>query len=325
MLVECYAQRLLNPFRGAMHTIRCAAAEAVTVDGRHWDLYVSDDALLSDLDRARHTQVGDIRYGSWSAETGLRRGPRNPSEDFRRMEALGDVVARQLLSLHHRIPFIFKDDLELWLLDTAHRPLALLDSVLAEDEMTLDRPLAWRAGFAARERFASPALRALTDDAATAGDYLTGYVNACAGTAPAAQWFRRHADGSGTGLAGIGLPHRCAGRRLDAEEFPALLLADCGHDAAHRQLIDDFHAWQAVWLLVLPCLDHERRRALERQVRCQSLLVDGQFRLYPEIIDADVITAARVEAALRRSAQPLPEADDSLPTFYIELNPGGNE
>lgn len=325
MTVECYAQRLLNPFRGAMHTIRYAAAEAVTVDGRHWDLYVSDDALLSDLDRAQHTQVGDIRYGSWSNETGLRRGPRNPSKDFRRMEALGDVLAEQLLHLHCQAPFAFRDDFELWLLDTADRPLALLDSVLAEDEMTLDRPLAWRAGFAARERFTSPVLRELAGNGVTAGDYLTGYVNACAGSAPAAQWFRRHADASGTGLAGIGLPDRCAGRRLEAEEFPVLPLADCGHDAAHRQLIDDFHAWQAVWLLVLPHLDRERRRALERQVRRQPLLVDSQFRLYPEMVDADVITAARVEAALRRSAQPLPAADDSLPTFYIELNPSGNE
>jgi hypothetical protein len=325
MIVECYAQRLLNPFRGAMHTIRYAAAEAVTVDGRHWDLYVSDDTLLSDLDRAQHTQVGDIRYGRWSTDTGLRRGPRNPSVDFRRMEALGDVLAEQLPALHRQVPFAFRDDFELWLLDTAGRPLALLDSVLAEDEMALDRPLAWRAGFAARERFTSAALHELGGEGTTAGDYLTGYINACAGSAPAAQWFRRHADASGTGLAGIGLPGRCAGRRLAAEQFPALLLADCGHDAAHQQLIDDFHAWQAVWLLVLPQLERERRRALELQVRRQPLLVDSQFRLYPEMIDADAITAARVEAALRRSAQPLPETDDSLPRFYIELNPCGNE
>jgi hypothetical protein len=325
MIIDCYAQRLLNPFRGAMHTIRYEAAEAVTMDGRHWDLYVSDDALLSGLDRTLHTQVGDIRYGSWSATSGLRRGPRNPSEDFRRMEAVGNVVAEHLLSLHDRVPFAFKDEFELWLLDTARRPLALLDSVLTEDDITLDAKPAWRAGFAARERFTSATLRELGDEGTAAGDYLTGYINTCAGGAPAAQWFRRHPDGSGTGLAGIGLPGGCAGRRLEAGEFPALLLADCGHDAVHRRLIDDFHAWQAVWLLVLPHLERERRRALEHELRRQVLLVDSQFRLYPEIIDADVITAARVEAALRRSAQPLPAADDSLPTFYIELTPTVDE
>ena len=34
MLIECFAQRLLNPFRGAMHTVKYDVAEAVTVDGQ---------------------------------------------------------------------------------------------------------------------------------------------------------------------------------------------------------------------------------------------------------------------------------------------------
>ena len=35
MPVECYAQRLLNPYRGTMHVIKYEAAEAVTLDGVH--------------------------------------------------------------------------------------------------------------------------------------------------------------------------------------------------------------------------------------------------------------------------------------------------
>mgnify|MGYP001087937616 CR=1 FL=1 len=42
MVIECYAQRLLNPFRGAMLTIRYEAAEAVTLDGLRWDIYVAN-------------------------------------------------------------------------------------------------------------------------------------------------------------------------------------------------------------------------------------------------------------------------------------------
>ncbi len=38
MAVECYAQRLLNPYRGTMHVIKYEAAEAVTLDGVHWDI-----------------------------------------------------------------------------------------------------------------------------------------------------------------------------------------------------------------------------------------------------------------------------------------------
>lgn len=47
--VEHFAQRLRNPFRGAMHTIRYEAAEAVTLDSVHWDIYVSNDFLLEGL------------------------------------------------------------------------------------------------------------------------------------------------------------------------------------------------------------------------------------------------------------------------------------
>jgi len=323
MIIDCYAQRLLNPFRGAMHTVRYEAAEAVTVDGMNWDIYVTDDLLLEGLERMPHTQVGDIRYGRWSVERGLRRGPRNPSSDFRRMEAMGSVVFEHLASLQGELPFSFKDDYELWLLDTAGRPLALLHSVLDPDEISNDVALEWRAGFAARERFTSSAACAV--GGMNIADYLSGYVNRCAGDVPVAQWFRRGADGHGAGLGGIHLPPALAGRVLAPEAFPPLLLADIGHDDAHRQLLDDFHAWQAVWLLTLSGLDPRQRQALERQVRRQALVVESQYRLYPEMVDADLIQAARVEAMLRRSVPATREVDDSLPAFYIELSPYFNE
>jgi hypothetical protein len=327
MAFECYAQRLLNPFRGAMHVIRYEAAEAVTADGRHWDIYVTDDDLLTGLEHSgARTQVGDIRYGSWSAATGLRRGPRNSTEDFRRLEAMGDMVYDQLTRLHARIPFAFRDNYELWLLDSACQPLALLDSAIEEDGMALDGAIEWHAGYAAHDRFATAALDGLgAGAAANAGDYLTHYVNARAGRQPAAQWFRRAADGRGTGLGGVRLPAGLAGRELPAHAFPALLLADIGHDRAHRQLIDDFHAWQAVWLLTLPHLERPARHSLEQQARRQAPVVEHQYRLYPEMIDADAITAARVEARLRRDPAPARPAEDSLPAFYIELCPYFNE
>ena len=80
MQFECYAQRLLNPFRGVAHTIRYQSAEAVTTDGIEWDIYVANDALLEGLGPAgRRAQISDIRYGHWSAEKDLKRGPLFPS------------------------------------------------------------------------------------------------------------------------------------------------------------------------------------------------------------------------------------------------------
>jgi len=89
MSIEWYSQRLLNPFRGCVNCIRYHSADAVTADGVHWDIYVSNEGLLKGLPREHRPQVSDIRFGSWSVARGLRRGPIFPSEDFQRMERLG--------------------------------------------------------------------------------------------------------------------------------------------------------------------------------------------------------------------------------------------
>jgi hypothetical protein len=323
MVFEYYAQRLLNPFRGAMHTLRYESAEAVTVDGVHWELYVANSALIPASGRARHGQISEIRYGTWSHTEGLRRGRLYPSDDFRRMEAVGAILFEQLTRVHQQVPFAFKDRFELWLLDHAAQPLALLESALDINSLKFDLAIDWRAGIAARERFQSLGMAALHPDAAptpNAGDYLTGYINARAGRPAAAQWFRRENDGRGTGLAGINLAAGLEHRTLSSAAFPPLFLATTGHDAPHQKLIEDFHAWQAPWLLLLP-FDTDTRRTLEQQARRQALMVDQQHRLYPASVDASFIPAARVEAVLRRSQQP-PEQkqDDTLAPFYIELN-----
>ncbi len=328
MSVRCYAQRLLNPFRGAMHVVEFGAAEAVTTDGVHWDIYVAMEDLLDGLYGIARVQISDIRYGSWSADKGLKRGPLYPSDDFRRLEEMGATVYQHLLRAHREIPFPFLDRFELWLLDTAGAPLALLHSVVDEEDVAPEPPLAWRAGLAARERFSSPAMgRLLGVDArfTSAADYLAACVNARAGDPPVAQWFARQADGSGRGLQCIGAAAG-EGRTLTRDAFPPLLLAAFGHDDLHRQLIEDFHTWQAPWLLVLSHLDAATRRAIEQRARRQALAIYDQHRLYPETMDRQTIQSALVEAVLRRSQPHLEaRADENPSPFYIELNPAGPE
>jgi len=321
---EHYAQRLLNPFRGGMHTIRYRSAEAVTLDGINWDIYVANDQLRQGLDNRRETQISDIRYGSWSLEKGLKRGPLYPSEDFRRMEEMGAIVYEHLTEVHEQVPFEFADYFELWLLGPDGLPLALLESAITERELDSSLPIDWRAGMAACERFASPAMEDL--GGGSAGDYLTRYINARAGKSPMAQWFRRAEDGSGSGMHGVRLDPALQGRQLAAHVFPHLGIATAGHDDAHAHLIHDYQAWQAVWLLALPRLDPATRGALEQQARLQCQLIESQYRLYPEIIDEGAIQAALVEAIFRRS-QPAATGKKDVPlsTFYIELNPTGGE
>jgi hypothetical protein len=316
MQIECYAQRLLNPFRGVVHTIRFQSAEAVTTDGIEWDIYVANDALLDGLGRAgKRAQISDIRYGHWSAEKGLKRGPLYPSDDFKRLEEMGAVVYEHLLKVHRDVPFKFRDAFELWLLDRDEQPLALLHSVRNDSETDTRPPLDWRAGMAAQERFRSAAIAGLTEPA---GVYLTHYVNSLA--SGVAQWFRRSDDGAGLGLHTLKGGEPLRGRVLDADAFPPLFIATAGMDAAHTRLVHDYHAWQAPWMLLLPHLDPVTRSALEACACQQAELIEKHCRLYPAVIDRAALLAARVEAALVRSQPRTPRQDDVMPMYYIELS-----
>jgi len=316
MQIECYAQRLLNPFRGVMHTIRYQSAEAITTDGIEWDIYVANDALLDGLGRAgRRAMISDIRYGHWSAEKGLKRGPLFPSDDFKRLEHMGALVYEHLLKVHREVPFKFRDCFELWLLDSNHQPLALLHSVRTDSETDTKPPLDWRAGMAAQEQFRSTAI---TDLAEPAGVYLTRYVNSL--SSGVAQWFRRSDDGAGLGLHTLRGGDSLNGRVLDADAFPPLFIATAYMDAAHAQLVRDYHAWQAPWMLLLPHLDAPTRSALELAACQQAESVEKHCRLYPAMIDRAALQAARVEAALVRSQPRSHKQDEAMPMFYIELN-----
>jgi len=328
MPIACYTQRLLNPFRGVINCIRYESAEAVTRDGVRWDIYVSNDRLLEGMDTGQRVQISDIRYGSWSPETGLKRGPLYPSDDFKYMEHMGAIVYEHLLEVHERIPFPLADRFELWLLDREARPLALLDTAIMLEDIELDQCAEWRAGQACRQTFTSTVTNLLAlepgDEGALAA-YLSRQINDAAGPSPAAQWFERLPDGSGAGLAGIGLATGLPGRTLGSEEFPPLLLATHPQDAVHRQLYSDFQRWQAPWLLALPILDRETRERLEVEACARPLLVAQHYRLYPEIIDTTAIRAARVEAMLRGSRPEDGNGDNVLPIDYIELHPGPTE
>jgi len=316
MQIECFAQRLLNPFRGVVHTIRFQSAEAVTTDGIEWDIYVANDALLDGLGRAgKRALISDIRYGHWSAEKGLKRGPLYPSDDFKRLEDMGAVVYEHLLKAHRDVPFKFRDPFELWLLDRDGQPLALLHSVRADSETDTKPPLDWRAGMAAQESFRSAAIADLTE---SAGVYLTRYVNSLA--SGVAQWFCRADDGAGLGLHTLKGGDPLRGRVLDADAFPPLFIATAGMDAAHTRLVHDYHAWQAPWMLLLPQLDPSTRSALETCACQQADLIEKHCRLYPAIIDRPALQAARVAAALMHSQPAKATHDEAMPMFYIELN-----
>ncbi|MGB5339643.1 MAG: hypothetical protein WBO06_11175 [Gammaproteobacteria bacterium] len=322
MPFHCYSQRLLNPFRGTVNCIRYKSAEAVTADGVKWDIYVSHDGLLKGLPYDRKTQVTDIRYGSWSRKSGLKRGPLYPSDDFKRLEDLGTRAYEHLIEVHDAVPFPFQDSFELWLLDTQARPLVLLDSAVEQAAIDLEQAPAWRPGMESRRSFTSQAAGKLGIDSTQAGaiaDYLAMYINNRGGPAPRAQLFARGADGRGTGLSGIDLPDELCGRVLEAQQFPVLLLDTRHHDAVHMQLVNDFICWLAPWLLLLPSLDTATRQACEEHARIQPLKIAQHYHLYPEILNQAIFDAARVEARLRGTIPEKKTGETIMSTFYLEL------
>ena len=324
--IKCYSQRLLNPFRGAVNIIRYKSAEAVTSDGVHWDIYVSNDSLLDGLEGKRAVQISDIRYGRWSSHEGLIRGPVYPGDEFYVLEAMGAVVYQHLQKVHDRIPFTFRDNIELWLLDRAFMPLALLNSVVDAGEIDDYQLLDWRAGQLCKESFRPACIE--NDNAGSleyAADQLIDCINSCAQIPPGAQWFERHRDGSATGLHGHNIDTSLRGRVLDAAEFPLYFVSTDHHDDYHARLVEEFLQWQAPWLLLLDTLSEEERRYFEGSARKQAMVVDQQYLLYPQVLDESFIRAARVEAELRKTQIQPVDQDEVMSTFYIELHPSPTE
>ena len=69
-------------------------------------------------------------------------------------------------------------------------------------------------------------------------------------------------------------------------------------------------------------LDPASRARMEGLARRHAGVVARLFRLYPAVMDADQINAARVEARLDEALAERPSTPDGdLSTFYIELGP----
>ena len=313
MSVICYAQRLLNPFRGVVNVIKYQSAEAVTMDGVHWDIYVANDALSAGL-RGK-AQISDIRYGNWSEREGLKRGPIYPSDDFKRMEMQGHIVYEYLRQHCQDVPFVFADRFELWLLDGIRKPLALIHSVLEREEMSADIPRQWRAGYAAEELFRSAAI----NDPENSAVMLGNHVNR---RAASWQWIVRDERGGGMAV-GQGKEQ---GELFEPDAFPQLFLAEDASDREYSGLVKDYLNWQAPWLLLLDTLSDNMRGEMELCARARAAEMVKQHCLYPDVVDPAQIKAALVEMVLRnKQPESKSKANASTSPFYIELSPAGGE
>jgi len=300
--VYCYSQRLLNPYRGIMNVISVGDAEAVSIDGINWTLYLNDDELHANSYDSAECEILDIRYGTWSERQGLRRGPRLSTQDVSSIEASGQQLLAIVQQMVSDAPFPLRDYYELWLMDrTARVPLALLDSVCDSGDLAPVESPRWMVSRVSRETFRSRAVS--MENNCSDAEYFASIINDAAGESPNALWIHRHEDGNGRILAQQErLPCKME-TTLVSSVFPELLISSDWEGATvdEVELAFEFCEWQAPWLLLMQEISDETRRWLEPLACRQAATLASQYHMYPKILDKDRINAALVEALLRSS------------------------
>ena len=302
---HCYGVRMLNPYRGVMQVVETDEADAVSRDGVTWTLYVHGEREQAQLDDGRWCEVEtpDIKFGVWSQEAGLTRAPVRNVVDYEFIDHIGRYLIDTIRTQRHTLPFPLRDHYELWLLDAAFDlPLALIDSTHDPSRISDDIPLRWRAGVLAREQFRLGAGLAERLGETLPAEALESRVNQAAGARPRAQWFRRQSSGEGIAVGGIRLEAALAGRRLPAHAFPEQQLRSHWPDHFDQVLVRAYLDWLAPWLLMLSHLRDETRDRLELIAGRRAMLLAESHTLLPKVIDPKRITAARVEAKLRKAA-----------------------
>ncbi len=302
---------MLNPFRGIMHSVVTEWADAVTTDGREWTLYVRGECLYDDLAdfEGEKLTIPDVKYGTWSATAGFARSPiRLPTFDAK-VRHEGERLLAAVLAVADRLPFPLADRFEYWLLHGESRlPLALIASSCSH-EFEPPAVLRWTPG----QLCMAEIIQSHT---------LHDAVNQLAGEQPQAMWFERHADGSGTPVVHVGEAAAESNPPLAADTFAEFYLDADVLDDGLAHLFGQVLAWQAPALLQLPTLSNAQRTEFETAACRHALRLAEQLPLYPCVLDKAQITAALVEARLRRTAGATPDSTasgSSLSPDYIEI------
>lgn len=299
---HCYAVRRVNPFLGVVEVAEISGARALSIDGCHWQIQVKTT-------RPGHTWGRDgpapaaqqfFRFADWSTKHGLTRVPINPILDVGRMLTAGERMVRALTGVIDRLPFPFNDRFEHWLLDDAGEPLALLATTVVAEHMPESRALDWLATARpsddvranGREASEKPAGDRCTDR--RLADALEQLIRGAAGATHRRSWYQRQPDGTGRPVDDTGVV-------LPASAFPSLPWRERWCDPDHARLLHDYHHRLAPQLLTLAGLADAMRRDLEQAARLQALRMTDLHRLYPRILQQDVLDTAQVEARLRRS------------------------
>jgi uncharacterized protein YbaR (Trm112 family) len=278
-----YSLRRLSPYQGTVQVVELDGFRALSDDGLTWQVH--------------------LQY----------RGPRASVRGVWRADGSGNLIETErtktyltALRTMPPLPFVLADRIELWLLDAERQlPLALLAATLERDTIPPAMERRWQAALAGDDSFVAPSLHhGVATSAAPMPhrEVLARCVQKAAGARPVTQWFRRSADGSGAGLSASCLAPGLAGRRLEAGDFPELLLREEWGSDTETGLVRDYHDWHAPGLLTHSHIARPTRVRLEQAACRQAKKLYHVRQLLPEMLNPDLIKVAMVEAVLRQTS-----------------------
>ncbi len=289
--MNLHAARLVNPYTGVILAMDLDGVRGLSRNGRLWEIQVQVETpgrAWGSLNRSQ----GAMRYyrcAVWNKGQGLRMLPIDPALDQHVLSVNCAAAADRLDELvPQKLPFELGDVFEQWLLDRQHRPLALLASVRREAMIPQLHEYHWHAVANALE---------ITGYTQRQGMPLEDLIRSHAGQS---QWFKRDCSGDGTGL-----DYRCPaglkGRVMSSDDFPELLLREDWEDPEARRLVAEWTTHLAPWLLMLPGISDDRRGRLEQAAATNPLMVDEYCRVYPRMVDRQLMDKIRIESKIMQS------------------------
>jgi hypothetical protein len=279
-MYKTYSKKLGPPYSGQVQVVQSDTYRAMTLDGAIWELQFVNRAHL----RVATITDEEIRTRSKKSIN----GDENSDPEI---DKLIDFLAEV------ELPFPANDHYEFWVMDKDNQtPLAMVFSCTSPEHMS---KFPSRSEWTALPDSVMPVTKTEAEIAAQMPPVNYRFESMVAertGIYGKGQWFDR--------------------REHDESLFPVLLVSPDWASDEGTSLYTRYIERQAPRLLMLQGLPSAVRQTLEQASRPNAVEVARFYKLYPEIIDTDLISALRVQARIR-------EASDSGKTPGIQSRRDG--
>lgn len=265
-MFNTYSKKLGPPYSGQVQIVQSETYRAITLDGARWEIQFVNRVHL------RVATITEEEIKTRSKDSIANNEQSDPELDDL-IDFLADV----------ELPFPANDHFEFWAMDKDNQtPLAMVFSCSSAAHMS---KFPERSDWTALPDSVMSIIK--TEKEIEAGAPPVNYrferiVADRSGIYGKGQWFDR--------------------RDHEPSLFPALLVSQDWPSSEETSLCTRYIERQAPRLLMLQGLPSDVRQKLEQASRTNAIEVARFYKLYPEIIDTDLINALRVQARIREAS-----------------------